>query len=208
MKMNKHTERPYIILGAGGHGAVIADILYQCGCSLKGFLDDGAAVGTEIFDLKVIGAIDDCNKYAECLFLIGIGDNIIRKIIAEKYPLEYGTAIHPSSVIGKQVEIGCGTVIMAGVAVNSRTNIGKHCIVNTKTSIDHDNNIGNFAHVSPGATLGGTVSVGDCTHIGIGATVKNNITICNDVVVGAGAVVVKDITGPGVYIGVPAGRIK
>ena len=37
---------------------------------------------------------------------------------------------------------------------------------------------------------------------------KNNITIAGNVVVGAGAAVVKDITDAGVYVGVPARRMR
>ena len=205
--MSKSVKREYIILGAGGHAAVIADILYKSGCSLKGFLDDAVAVGTDVLGSKVIGKIDNCRDYSECLFIIGIGENHIRKRIAGKYSLEYGKAIHPSAIIGQQVEIGCGTVIMGGCVINSRTVIGKNCIVNTRASVDHDNKLGDFVHISPGAVLGGTVFVEDGTHIGIGACVKNNICICNDVIVGAGALVVKNINDPGTYVGVPARRI-
>ena len=38
--------------------------------------------------------------------------------------------------------------------------------------------------------------------------VKNNVTITDDVTVGAGAAVVKDITEAGVYVGVPARRMR
>jgi len=204
MQMNKSLKE-YIILGACGHAAVIADILHQCGCQIKGFLDDNVKlIGTEVLGSKVLGKIDDCKNYKECLFIIGIGSNQIRKKIAEAHPLEYGTAIHPSAVIGQQVSIGHGTVIMAGSVINSRTDIGNHCIINTRASVDHDNKLNDFVHVSPGAVLGGKVSVGLETHIGIGSCVRNNISIYSHAVVGAGAVVVKNIEESGVYIGIPA----
>ena len=196
--------RQYIILGAGGHAVVVADILFKAGLPLKGFLDDAMPVGTDILGSKVIGRIEDSKDYSECLFIVGIGDNQVRKKIVQAYDLGYGTAVHPSAIIGSQVSLGSGTVVMAGAVINSRTVVGCHCIINTNASVDHDNHINDFVHISPGVALGGNISIGECTHVGIGACVRNNISICNRVVVGAGAAVVKDIFSPGVYVGVPA----
>ena len=206
--MSRDKGRQYIILGAGGHAAVIADILYCRGDSLRGFLDDSIDVGTEVLGARVIGKLHDCDIYGDCVFIIGIGDNNKRKKIAEKYKFNYGLAIHPSAIVGHEVEIGCGTVVMAGSIINSRTVVGSHCIINTKASIDHDNSLGDYVHISPGATLGGTVQIGSVTHIGIGVCVKNNISVHDNVIVGAGAVVVSDIVEHGTYVGVPARRIK
>jgi len=201
-------KKRYVVMGAGGHGAVIADILYKRGFALKGFLDDGVDVGTEVLGAKVLGNIKDCIYHSDCVFIIGIGDNAIRKRIAETYPLEYGSAIHPSAIIGDEVKIGRGSVLMAGAIINPRSSVGLHGIINTGASIDHDNKIGDFVHISPRAVLGGDVYVGYGTHVGIGACVRNGISICDDVIVGAGAVVVKDIVESGTYIGVPARKIR
>ena len=206
--MNKDDGRQYIILGAGGHAAVIADILHECGCTLKGYLDDAVAAGTEVLGAKVLGKLCDSSEHKECLFIIGIGDNATRRMIAEIYRLDYGVAVHPSAVIGRQIEIGCGTVVMAGCVINPRTVIGRHCIVNTRASIDHDNKLGDYVHISPGATLGGTVNIGAGTHVGIGAHIKNNINITGDAVIGAGAAVVNDIAGTGTYVGIPAALLN
>jgi len=202
--MNRSDIKEYIIIGAGGHAAVVADILYSCGYPVRGFLDDAVSVGIEILGAAVLGKVECCTDHRDALFIIGIGDNSIRERIASKYNLEYGIAVHPLATIGREVEIGCGTVLMAGSIVNPRTAVGRHCIINTKASIDHDNRIDDYVHISPGAALGGTVAVGKGTHIGIGSSVKNNITICDDVIVGVGAAVVNDIIEPGTYMGVPA----
>jgi len=204
----KNTDRQYIIMGAGGHAAVIADVLYQSGRLVKGFLDDRTEAGSEVLGVKVLGKLDSCSDYPECLFLIAIGYNEMRKRVSRTYPVEFGVAVHPSAIIGRQVEIGRGSVVMAGSVINVRTTIGEHCIVNTRASIDHDNILGDYVHISPGAVLGGGVSIGTCTHIGLGACVRNTVEICGGVVVGAGASVVKDITEPGTYIGVPAKRMS
>ena len=206
--MNKNV----IIIGAGGHGKVIADIIIKSGDKVVGFLDDNLEIGTKVIEQYVIiGKVNDCIKLQEdksLLFIIAIGNNYIRKNIYEKYKLNYYTAIHPAAIIGMQVNIGEGTVVMANACINSNTTIGKNCIINTGAIIEHDNIIKDYVHISPNATLCGTVNVGVYTHIGASATIKNNIGICGDCIIGAGAVVVKDINQDGIYIGIPAKKIK
>lgn len=196
-----------IILGAGGHAKVIADIVLSRGDKLIGFLDDNAS--GEVLGYSIFGKISDVARYAEnCSFIIGIGNNQTRKKLADTYELRWYTALHPTAVIARDVKIGEGTVVMADAVVNPSSITGRHCIINTSTVVEHDNNIGNFVHISPHATLCGTVSVGELTHVGAGATVKNNISICSGCVIGAGAIVVRNISFPGTYIGVPATMIK
>ncbi len=206
-------HKKVIIIGAGGHAKVIADIIEKSGDQIVGFLDDKIEKNTIIVkDYKVIGDLNSrfslsiANKDYE--FITAIGDNKRRKEISTSPNLKFYTAIHPSAQIGINVEIEEGTVIMANVCINSSSRIGKHCIINTGAIIEHDNIIENYVHISPNATLGGTVKVEELTHIGIGATVKNNVTICKNCTVGAGAVVVKNIEKEGTYIGVPARKRK
>lgn len=201
-------NRKVIIIGASGHGKVIADIVLKNHDCLVGFLDDGIEKDTEILGYKVLGKTEDVMKYSDCEFVIGIGSNEIRHRIASQYSLNWYTAIHPSSQIGLDVHIGEGTVVMANAVINSCSKIGKHCIINTCSIVEHDNVIEDFVHISPHATLCGTVFIGEMSHIGANATIKNNIHIISNCRVGAGCVVVKDITKEGTYIGVPARRMK
>lgn len=193
-----------IIIGAGGHGKVIADNALKNGYTDIRFLDDhatGACMG-----FPIIGTAEDIPQFddGKTDFLIGVGSNAVRKRIAEEYNLNWVTLIHPSAQIGINVSIGKGTVVMAGSIINSCTTIGEHCIINTGTIVEHDNVIGDYVHLSPGAALGGTVRVETQTHVGIGAVVRNNIEICEMCTIGAGAVVVKNIDHGGTYVGVPA----
>ena len=192
-----------IIIGAGGHGKVIADIIEKCGDKVLGFLDDGAR--EETFGYKVLGKSRDANKYPDKEFFIAIGNNAVRKKIATANPnLKFYTAIHPAAIISRGVEIGEGTCVMAGCVINADTKIGNHVIINSGSVVEHDNNVSDFVHLSPGAVLCGTVSVGECTHIGAGVTVKNNVSITGETIIGVGAAVVNDIEMPGTYCGVPA----
>ena len=193
-----------IIIGAGGHGKVIADNALKNGYTHIFFVDDHS-VG-QCMGLDIIGTCDclkDLND-GRTDFIIGIGSNEIRKRIAESYDLNWITLIHPAAQIASCVSVGKGTVIMAGAVVNACASVGNHCIINTCAIVEHDNIIEDYAHISPNVALGGMVRVGSSTQIGIGATVSNNISICGNCIVGAGAIVIKDIVDFGTYMGVPA----
>ena len=196
-----------IIIGAGGHGKVIADIALKMGYTNIVFADDNAE--GYCMDFPIICRISEIEieNDGKSDFVIAIGNNKIRKQIAEKYKLNYVTLIHPSAQIGINVNIGVGTVVMAGAIINPCATIGNHCIINTAAIVEHDNVIDDYVHISPNASLGGTVHIGEETHIGIGATVKNNTNICDNCVIGAGAAVVDTLFESGTYIGVPA-RVK
>ena len=193
-----------IIVGAGGHGRSIANNAYQNGYTEIFFVDD-VTVG-ECMGFPIIGKSEDIEKLndGKTDFVIGIGNNVIRKKVAEKYDVNWVTIIHPSAQIAINVSIEKGTVVMAGAVVNVCSTIGEHCIINTNSVVEHDNIIGNYVHISPNVALGGTVKIGNNTHIGIGASVSNNIDICSDCMIGAGAVVVRNISESGTYMGVPA----
>ena len=200
-----------VIIGAGGHAKVIADIVLCSGDNLIGFLDDDdSKQGLEIFKTyKVIGKIADMEKYREYYFVVAVGNNYTRaEIVKNLAGFKLYTAIHPSAVVADTVRVGEGAVIMAGVVVNVDAVIGKHCIINTAVTVDHDNEIGDFVHISPGAHLAGGVSVGDYSWVCTGAVVINNVRIGKDVVLGASATALKDIGAPGIYVGTPVRKIK
>lgn len=196
-----------IIIGAGGHGKVIADNALKNGYENIGFIDDNAK--GDVIGFPVVGTSADIERLndGDTDFIIGIGNNVLRKKIVEKYQVNWVSIIHPSAQIAFNSKIGKGTVVMANAVINACSQIGEHCIINTGAIVEHDNVIENYVHISPGVALGGTVHIGAHTHIGIGATVKNNTDICSDCIVGAGAVVVKKIKEPGTYIGVPVKKI-
>lgn len=198
-----------VIIGASGHGKVVADIAKKKGYNEIVFLDDNENL-TECGGYPVIGRSSRFIEY-NCDMIVAIGNSKIRQKIQEKLVLagkDVPILIHPNAVIGENVKIYSGTVIMAGAIINSGSVIGKGCIVNTGASVDHDNLLGNFVHISVGAHLAGTVIVGDRTWIGIGAVVSNNVLITGDCMIGAGAVVTRNIEEQGTYVGVPAIKIK
>lgn len=195
-----------VIIGASGHGKVIADIAEKAGYTDIVFLDDDPAA-VSCGKYKVVGGCEKASSYKNADFIVAIGNAAIRRNIQSMLGdmgLNAVSLIHPAAVIADNVTIGAGSAVMAGAVINPYAKIGAGCIINTCASVDHDCRIGDFVHISVGAHVAGTVNIGDNTWIGAGATVINNIGICENCMIGAGAVVVSDIVAPGKYIGVPA----
>lgn len=200
-----------IILGAGGHGRVIADIAEKTGKYTEiCFLDDADIKKSGGYD--VVGKIIDYKKFkADTSFIVAIGNAALRKKIQtelESENLKIDVLIHPAAVIGDRVDIECGSVVMSGAVINVDAKIGKGVIINTNCTVEHDCVIKDFAHISVGANLAGTVIVGENCMVCAGATVINNINICDNCIIGAGSVVVDNIIEEGTYIGVPARKMQ
>ena len=196
-----------VIVGAGGHGRVVADAAVLCGYKQVYYLDDA-----DNCDVELSGKTGDYIKFVdECDFFVAIGNSAIREKITNVL-LSGGanivTVIHPSAVIGSDVVIGEGTFVAPGAVINTRATIGKGVIINTCSSVDHDCIVEDFCHISVGSHVAGTVTIGKGSFVGAGATVINNLSICGSCIIGAGATVVKDITHQGTYVGVPANKIK
>lgn len=198
--------RKLAIIGASGHGKVVADIARRNGYKEIVFLDDDDSIH-DCGGYPVIGKSFEAGTI-DADVIIGIGNAAVRKLIQESTPDEkLVTLIHPDAVVAEDVVIGKGTVVMAGAVINPGVRIGKGCIINTCSSVDHDCVVGDYVHIAVGSHLCGTVSVGSGTWIGAGATVSNNTSICTDCMIGAGAVVVNDIRESATYVGVPARRM-
>lgn len=192
----------FILIGAGGHGAVVAETIELMSGKLSHFIDQKTielgVCGYDVIQEESTREAEDAN------FIVTIGDNKIRKKNVDGKNRKYGLAIHPSSVISKRAELGEGTVVMAGACINTSVVIGKHCIVNTNATIDHNCLLGDYVHVAPSAALAGNVVVGEGSLIGIGAVVIPGVKIGNWCIVGAGAAVIRDVPDFTIVAGVPA----
>ncbi len=196
------------IIGASGHGKVIADIALKNGYDDIEFLDDEKFLHEKKFcGFPISGGTERAAMIENDLF-IAIGSSKARKLFMERYHDKHIVSlIHPDAVIAVGVKLGYGSAVMAGAVINSGAVIGNGCIINTCSSVDHDCVIGDYSHIAVGAHLAGNVTVGSGTWIGAGVTVSNRINICSDCMIGAGAVIIRDIKESGTYVGVPAHMI-
>lgn len=193
-----------IIVGSGGQGAIVADILGDA----IGFVDDSPSrAGLIVMGLPVLGTLASLRDIEHDAIIVAIGDTRIRRTITERLIAageRLATAIHPFSSIAPSATIGEGSMISAGAVVSPRAVIGRGALLNTKTSVDHDSVIGDYAHISAGATVGANVRIGEETLIAIGASVISGCCVGARTVIGAGAVVVRDVSDDVVAFGVPA----
>lgn len=205
-----------IIIGAGGHGKVIADILsLDNNIECIGFIDDNKDKQGKkiIYGLRVIGKLSQIEEKVpkEIKCICAIGHNYFRRKIFNKLTdkgYDFINAIHPTAYISKDAKLGKGISICGHAFVGPGSILGNNIIVNTSASIDHDNIIKNHAQITPGVHLGGDVTIGENVMIGLGANVIQKINIGEYSLIGAGAVVVKDIPPKSLCVGIPAKQIK
>jgi acetyltransferase EpsM len=188
-----------ILYGASGHGKVVASF----STGVQFFFDDNN--GIELFAGKKVHLYSSSISKNE-LIVITIGDNRIRKNLAENITHKFGVVIAHSSEIDTSVIIEEGSQILHGVIIQCSATIGKHTIVNTGASVDHDCTIGDFCHIAPQVTLCGNVEVGEGTLIGAGCIVIPGIKIGKWCTLGAGSVILSDIPDHSTVLGNP-GRI-
>ena len=205
------------ILGAGGHGKVLADLVQQTpGFRLAGLLDDDPAkIGTLVLGSPVLGPIRQLERLSASAQISSLafaaGDNCIRRNwfeLARSAELEAVTLIHPSAFISRYVKLGTGVVALAGVVVNAGAVIGDNVCLNTGCRIDHDCQLGEHSHIFPSATLTGGVKLGPYATAGAGAVIHPCRKIGRNACVGAGAVVTADVGDNEVVAGNPARLLR
>jgi sugar O-acyltransferase (sialic acid O-acetyltransferase NeuD family) len=198
-----------LIVGAGGHGRVVADAARAMALWDEiAFVDDTRPVGTRVAAWPVLGGLPDVlagHLVGECV--VAIGANRVR-LKLEAAGLSLATVIHPSAVLAPEVQLGAGSMVLARAVINIDARIGAACIINTAAVIEHDCVLADAVHVSPQAALAGTVHVGEASWLGIGSVVRQGVVIGADVVVGAGAAVVKNIPDAFTVVGVPARKLE
>jgi sugar O-acyltransferase (sialic acid O-acetyltransferase NeuD family) len=201
-----------LIIGAGGHGKVVLDILLA-GRKYRpvGFLDADAGLhGTTVAGLGVLGSINLLSKLRDKKIraaIIAIGDSRSRLSCAQA-ALDHGfeliNAIHPDSYIAPTATLGKNIVVAAGAVIATEAAICDSCIINTNAVVEHECEIAEGVHVCPGALLAGRVKVEASAFIGLGAKVIQCLTIGAGAIIGAGSVVLHDIPPGTTAVGVPA----
>lgn len=179
---------PIYVLGAGGHGRVVLDILRRAGTPAAGVFDDARSDTLE--DTRVLGRLADALTQAGAC-IPAFGDPALRRrwaTAAEQAGLTLVRALHPAATIARSAAVGAGTVVCAGAVVGPGATIGRHAIVNTRAVVDHDCTVGDNAHIAPGAVLCGQVRVGTDALVGAGAVLLPGVAIPAGATVPAGSV--------------------
>jgi len=194
-----------ILQGGGGHARVVLDVLLSQGIIVPALID--AKYNGDLLGIPRIKEYDATIE-PNASVIVAIGDNAIRKRVAEFTKHPFVNAIHSSAIISARVKMGVGNMILHGVIIQAETEIGNHVIINTGAQVDHDCTVEDYAHIAPRVVLCGNVKVGSGTLIGAGATVIPGKTIGKWATIGAGSVVTKDIPDYAIAVGNPARVIK
>jgi UDP-N-acetylbacillosamine N-acetyltransferase len=212
-----HRGKHFLVIGAGGHGRVVADLVRALGHSVAGFVDDDPAKADRSVDssgshvimtLQTLLQHIDANSALPGIadhVALAIGDNTNRlALFTQLQPHCAPALIHPGAIVSPSARVGDGSVVFARAAINPEAHVGCAAIINTGAIVEHDCNLEDGVHISPGAVLCGTVEVGARSWIGAASVVIQCRSVGRDCIVGAGAVVVHDLPDGVVAYGNPA----
>ena len=207
-------KKKLLIIGSGGHAKSILDSFRKNNINeAVGFIDEYKNKGETINDLKIVGKIRDIpnfvkNNDVNC-FIIGVGDNFLRKSIYEQIISLKLKNFKPISIVDETAtissysSIGKGCYIAPKTVIQTSTKIGIFNVINTGTIIEHDNKIGNFSSTAPGCVTGGNVKVGNLCHLALSAVIKNNISLGSNTIVGSNSYINKNCKSNSIYFGNP-----
>lgn len=204
-------DRPAIlVLGAGGHGKAVLDLLLAHGGWRAAGVVDAAPKVTTLLGLPVLGdesrlAALAASGIAQAHAAIGHNGQRIAaasRLAAAGFALP--ALIHPAAIVGHGAAVEEGTAILARAVIGPDARIGRLVLVNTGAIVEHDCVVEEAAHIAPGAILTGGVRIGRAAMIGAGAVIRPGTSIGAGAVIGAGAAVLADVPPGATVAGVPA----
>ncbi|CCI52023.1 acetyltransferase [Nostocoides jenkinsii] len=205
-----------IIVGAGGHGREMEDLIQAINSvagtwDIVGIVDDAPSPENRDrvarLGQRFIGGLNDLFGESPGHFVIGIGNGQHRAAIDQQLVLkgwEPAVLVHPAAYVGADVALGPGSVICAGVTATTNISLGRHVHVNRNATLGHDSYLEDYVTVNPLAAISGNVRIGTMTMIGTTAAILQNLSVGARSTVGAGAVVTKDVGDDVIVKGIPA----
>lgn len=203
-----------IIVGAGGHGRVCADVARRAGWTIEGFCDPAYAGVSDILGVRLCDGGETelfANWPADTALFIGIGDNCRRLALANdarNHDIPLAVLVDPSAVISPSATLAPGALVMPNATINAEAVIGPAALVNSAAIVEHGGRVDEGAHVGPGACLTGDAALGARAMLGARATILPGVHVGEDTVVGAGAVVTADVAQRQTVVGVPARVVR
>jgi len=207
-------NKPLILVGGGGHAAVLTEIINGLQHTLLGFTDiqppDNNTVLTGLNFLGDDPAILSSHSPDEISLINGLGSTgdikhratLFNRFTAEHY--SFADIIHPTACLSPSVSYGQGLQILAGAIVNTGAQLGDNVLINSRALVEHHCTIGDHTHIASGAVLCGSCHIGQSVHIGAGAVINQGITIGHGAIIASGAVVIADVPAGNLAVGVPA----
>lgn len=206
-----------IIIGAGGHGKVLADALRALGHPVLGFADTNPEKwNTTVLGLRILGGDDAVSRQPTDSVLLVNGVGSAGSLAARRATYlrftelgyRFMTVVHPRATVARSARVGDGVQVMAGAVVQADARLGDNTIINTGAIVDHDCIIGRHCHIAPGCALSGGVEIADECHVGTGVSIRQGVVLGARTIVGAGAAIVSDFPGECTLAGVPARPVE
>jgi sugar O-acyltransferase (sialic acid O-acetyltransferase NeuD family) len=205
-----------VIIGAGGHGREVLDVLEACvraglGAEFLGFVDDGEPPEEPVRErgATLLGSTADLDDIGATYVLLGIGDAQARSKVARSLRRPIAPAlVHPAATVGSRCSLDVGVVVAAGARLTTNVTVGVGCYVGPNATVGHDTVLGDHATLYPGAVVSGNVTIDAEATIGAGAAVRQGLRIGERAYVGLGASVIADVPAGVTVVGSPARPIE
>jgi sugar O-acyltransferase (sialic acid O-acetyltransferase NeuD family) len=190
-----------LIIGAGGHGASVAEAAkLSGGFEVVGFLDDALPVGTAVLNVAVLGSIsglsslDHLDRYRSACnqTIVAIGNNAVREKITQQLVdagFDIATVIHPRAFVSSSAVVGSGSAVMAGAIVGTEALLGLGSIVNCGAVVDHHALVEDFAHLGVNASMAGGTLLARGAWMQAGAALGYGVEIPAGVILAPGEAV-------------------
>lgn len=216
--------QPVVVVGAGGHGREVADVIHAMNRvaprhELLGFIVEPpyGSPGTIVNDLPILGGFDWLEgRGGQVRAVCGVGEPELRRRFAQTLRglgVELIQAVHPTAVLTEWTTLGAGCVVMACSVLSNQVRLGDNTHVNMGCTVSHDCVLEDLVTLSPGVHLAGGVTVEQGCTVGTGASVIPRRRLGAWSTVGAGCVVIRDVEPrstvagvPGRTLGTPPGR--
>lgn len=182
--------KDWLLVGAGGHAKVVADIIRTTGGAIAGYT---ALSQSNWAPWPYIGQDDDATDTSMTM-AIGTGGVTPGGLTDRLYLLDQyrdrgfraPALISPHATVSAPDACGDGTQIMAGAIVQAASRLDDGVLVNTGAIVEHDCVIGTGTHIAPGAIILGGCKIGACCMIGAGAIVLPGVHIPAKSMIAAG----------------------
>lgn len=160
-----------LVLGHGGFGVQLGELLAATGYDPVLFLDDGDK-SLRSFSDYTLPELKKCCSAA----LVALGNNSLRvqwlqKLAAAGYRIP--VFVHPSAVVSPSAQLEAGTVVLPFAYVGAGAVLGAGCIVNAGAIVDHNAVLGAGCHAAPGAVIKAGAQVCGGTKIDSGEVIRS-----------------------------------
>ena len=210
-------KKSIVLIGGGGHCRSCVDVIEAAGCfAIAGIIDAAVPAGHMAAGYPVVG--DDSylpeaiRAHANVLITVGqirSAETRARLFaLAKRLGAALPAVISPDAIVSSRAVVGEGTIVMHRAVVNANAQIGANTIINTGAIVEHDARIEDHCHISTGAIINGGCAIGSGSFVGSGAVLAECVTVPQGTIVAAGSVVLKSLDASGLYVGIPARRMR